>query len=329
MRLLITGVSGLAGSNLAAAAVQQSWEVLGTWRDTPVEITGAQTHSLDVADRHACVEAAMAFEPDILVHAAGSVRPTRLEREPYARQMAQVGTVHTLAAARAVRAHYVLVSCDWVFSGLRPPHQRWSEEDPPEPINAWGRSRQACELTTHEYNGSWLITRPGSLYGVNLARPRATGALSAHVWTHSSLPLRWVDRLRHAETLPAPADGYRSPTYAWDYAQRVCELIAQDCEGVYNTAGPESLNRREYLRLLARSFDCDPALVRDGTTAGFLEACGEDPHLAMPSNTALSDDKSSFVLGHPAVDVRTGHHLMRSQLREVLSGADPAQAVTI
>ncbi|HEY7831025.1 MAG TPA: sugar nucleotide-binding protein [Solirubrobacteraceae bacterium] len=329
MRLLITGVSGLVGSNLAAAAVQQSWEVLGTWRDTPVDITGAQTQGLDMADRHACVEAAMAFEPDVVVHAAGSVQPTRLEREPYAAQMAQVGTVHTLAAARTVRAHYVLVSCDWVFSGMLPPHQRWSEDDPPEPINAWGRSRQACELAAQDYNGTWLITRPAGIYGVNLARPQGSGELSEHVWTHSSLPLRLVDRMRHDQSLPAPADGYRSPTYVWDYAQRVCELIAQDCAGVYNTAGPDSLNRREYLRLLARSFDCDPALVRDGTTAGFLEACGEDPHLAMPSNTALSDDKSSFVLGRHAVDARTGHHLMRSQLRGVLSGADPAQAVTI
>jgi dTDP-4-dehydrorhamnose reductase len=329
MRLLITGASGLVGSNLAAAAVQQSWEVLGTWRDTPVDVTGAETQPLEMGDRHACVELAMAFEPDVLVHAAGSVRPSRLESEPYAAQLAQVGTVHTLAAARCVRAHYVLVSCDWVFSGLLPPSQRWSEDDPPEPINAWGRSRQACELATQDYNGSWLTTRPAGLYGVNLSRPKQSGRLAEHVWAHSSLPLRLVHRLRHAQSLPAPADGWRSPTYAWDYAQRVCELIAQDCEGVYNTAGPDSINRRDYLRLLARSFDCDPALVREGTTAGFLAACGEDPHLAMPSNTALSDDKSSFVLGRHAVDARTGHGLMRGQLRNVLSGADPAQAVTI
>jgi dTDP-4-dehydrorhamnose reductase len=329
MRLFITGVSGLVGSNLAAAAVQQSWEVLGTWHEHPVEITGARTIGLDMADRHACVEAAAAFEPDVLVHAAISSHASHLEHEPYAAQLAQVGTVHTLAAARNVRAHYVLVSSDWVYSGHRPPHLRWSEEDPPEPVNACGRTRQACEELTHDYNGSWLITRPAGVYGVNLARPRAAGELAAHVWSHSSLPLHWVARLRERHPLPAPADGWRSPTYAWDYAQRVCELIAQDCEGVYNTAGPESLHYRDYLRLLARAFDCDPALVREGTVAGFLQASGEDPHLKLPSNTALSDEKSSFVLGHAAIDARTGHRLMRRQLREVLSGVDPAQAVTI
>lgn len=329
MRLLITGVSGLVGSNLAAAAVQQSWEVLGTYGEHPVDVTGARTLGLDIADRHACVEAATSFEPDVFVHAAGDVHPSRLEHEPYVAQLAQLGVEHTLAAARTVRAFYVLVSCDSVFSGLRPPAQRWSEDDAPDPVNAWGRAKRAAEEAVHDYNGNWLITRPAEVYGVNLSRPRPPADFAEHVWEHSSLPLHWVHRLRAHETLPAPADGYRSPTYAWDYAQRVCELIAQECEGVYNTAGPESMNCREYFRLLARSFDCDPELVRDGTVAGFMQACGEDPRLKLPPNTALSDDKTSFVLGHPAVDATTGHRLMRSQLREVLSGADPAQAVTI
>jgi dTDP-4-dehydrorhamnose reductase len=328
MRLLITGASGLVGSNLAAAAVQQSWEVLGTWHERPVDVTGAETVGLDMADRHACVEATTSFEPDVFVHAAGSFDPSRLEREPYAAQLAQLGVEHTLAAARSVRAFYVLVSCDCVFSGLRPPEQRWSEDDELDPLNALGRCKRAAEETVRNYNGSWLITRPAEVYGVNMSRPQAPAELSEHVWRHSSLTLQLVSRLRSEQPLPAPADGYRSPTYAWDYAQRVCELIAQECEGVYNTAGPESLHQREYLRLLARAFDCDPALVREGTVAGFLRACGEDPRLKLAPNTALSDEKASFVLGHPSVDPRTGHRLMRNQLREVL-GADPALAVTI
>jgi dTDP-4-dehydrorhamnose reductase len=329
MRLLITGVSGLAGSNLAAAAVQQSWEVLGTWHEHPVEVTGARTVGLDMADRHACVELAASFEPDVFVHAALGTHASHLEHEPYAAQLAEVGVVHTLAAARHVRAHYVLVSSDWVYSGMLPPHLRWSEQDPPEPLNAWGRTRLACERATADYNGPWLITRPAGLYGVNLARPQTSGELASHVWAHSSIPLRLVQRLREGHPLPAPRDGWRSPTYAWDYAQRLCELVAQDCEGVYNTAGPDSLNRRDYLRMLARAFDCDPSLVHEGTVAGFLQACGEDPHLRAPSNTALSDERSSFVLGHSAIDAPTGHRLMRNQLREILSGVDPAQAVTI
>ncbi len=356
MRLLVTGASGLIGSNLAAAAAQQSWEVLGTWCETPVRLPGARTARLDVSDRHACVALAEDFEPDVLVHAAASVALGRLEREPRLAQLNQLGAEHSLAAARSVRAHYVLVSSDWVFSGHRPVGQCWDEHDPTEPVNAYGRSKLAAELAVRSSSGSWLITRPANVYGVNLSIPTAprgawhangvpgrapdlpapglpahppvsaADAHARHVWERSSLALRWVAQLRAGRPLPAPADIHQSPTYAWDYAQRVCELIAQECEGIYNTAGPDPLTRRDYLRVLARAFDCDPGLVLEGTTAAFLEACGEDVQLRLPANTVLCDEQASFVLGRPAVDPLAGHRLMREQLHRVLGGAggDPA-----
>jgi dTDP-4-dehydrorhamnose reductase len=350
MRVLVTGASGLIGSNLAAAAAQQSWRVLGSWCETPVRLPGVRTTRLDMADRHACVALAEGFEPDVVVHAAASVALGRLEREPHLAQLNLLGAEHTLAAARSVRAHYVLVSSDWVFSGYRPARQCWDERDPTEPVNAYGRSKLAAERAVEGYGGSWLITRPANVYGVNLAIPaarrgapdeagvldsgavahaggedaaayagRASAAHARHVWERSSLALRWVARLRARQPLPAPADVHQSPTYAWDYAQRVCELIGQECEGICNTAGPDSLSRWEYLRLLARAFDCDPELVREGTTAAFLGACGEDARLQLPFNTTLCDEQATFVLGRQAVDVHAGHLLMRGQLQRVLA----------
>src|SRR5581483_1617148 len=172
-------------------------------------------------------------------------------REPRLAALNLLGTEHTLAAARAVRAHYVLVSSDWVFGGQRPAERCWEEHDPTEPVNAYGRSKLAAEHATQEYGGDWLITRPANVYGVNLAIPApargaapagerdgARGALAEaharHVWARSSLALRWVAHLRAGRPLPAPDDVQQSPTYAWDYAQRVCELVAQQCDGVYN-----------------------------------------------------------------------------------------------
>lgn len=327
MRLLVTGASGLVGSNIAAAAAQQSWRTLGTWCTTRVRLPGARSAPLDVANRRACVALAQEFEPDVVVHAAASVELGRLEREPRLAQLNVLGTEHTLAAARAVRARYVLVSSDWVFSGHRPPGQCWSEGDATEPVNAYGRSKLASELVVSGFSGSWLITRPANVYGVNLSVPSGVHAISSgdhneharHVWRRSSLALRWVAHLREGRELPAPDDAYQSPTYAWDYAQRLCELIAQDCEGVYNTAGPESLSRREYLRRLARAFDCDVDLVREGSAGELLAASGERTKLKLPSNTTLCDERATFVLGRPAVDSLGGHRLMREQLRRALA----------
>ena len=318
MRVLVTGVSGLIGSNVAAAAAQQSWDVLGCFRDEPVEVDGAQTVGFDMADRKACVQAVMEFEPDVVVHAAGGVALSRFEREPYIAQLDYVGTEHTLAAARAVRARYVLVSCDWVHSGYRPAGSRFSESDLPEPVNAYGRSKLACEEATMRSNVTWLITRLGDVYGVNVSRPVRGEARARHVWEHSGLPLRLVKRMRDHTALPAPAGLQRSPTYAWDYAQRLCELVAQGCEGVYNMGGPSSLGRHEWVELLADGLGCSRELVQEGTNAAFLEACGEDPHLRLPSNTALSDEKARAAIGCAAVAPERGVGLMCEQLRRML-----------
>jgi dTDP-4-dehydrorhamnose reductase len=343
MRVLVTGVSGLIGSNVAAVAAQQSWDVLGCFGCEPVEVAGVQTVGLEMADRQACVRAAMEFEPDVVVHAAGGVALSRFEREPYIAQLDYVGAEHTLAAARVVRARYVLVSCDWVHSGYRPAGLRFNESDLPDPVNAYGRSKLACEEATMRSNARWLITRPADVYGVNVSRPvdwdahppdshppdanqpdahppdaHPPDGRARHVWERSGLTLRLVRRLRDHTPLPAPAGLQRSPTYAWDYAQRVCELVAQGCEGVYNMGGPVALGRREWLELVADEFRCSRELVRDGTNAAFLQACGEDPRLKLPANTALSDEKACAAIGSAAVAPGRGVGLMREQLLRTL-----------
>ena len=341
MRVLVTGASGLVGSNVAAAATQQSWDVLGCFHEHPVEIDGAHTLRLDVADRKACVNAAMEWEPDVVVHASPNPSLTRFERDPFLAQLDFVGAEHTLAAARAVRARYVLVSCDAIHGGRLPPGMRFQETDLPNPLNAYGRSKLACEEAVMRSNANWLITRPGEVYGVNAARLRRPAeaygidaALSARptggradiseVWARSGLALRLVKRLRDRASVPAPDEVWRTPTYARDYAHRLCELIAQGCEGIYNAGGPISLTRHEWVRLLAAEFSCPTELVREGTMGAYMRACGEDPRVRIPSNTALSDAKARAAIGVSAVAPERGVRSMREQLSRmhVPVGAD-------
>jgi dTDP-4-dehydrorhamnose reductase len=231
-----------------------------------------------------------------------------------------------------------------VFSGLRAEGERWEETDATEPVNAYGRALLGAEELVREAEVGWLIVRVGDPYGVNLSRPierrdltrghggrghgerrelagvRRHGALTQHVWERSGEVLRIVARLREGEPpLPAPADVRRSPTYAWDCAQRLCELIAQDREGVYHLAGPSSVHRREYLRTIAYAFGCAPTLVVDGDIPAHLRALGEPEELVLPPNTALDCRRASAALGHPAVDLEAGLWLMGDQLRRVLA----------
>ena len=191
------------------------------------------------------------------------------------------------------------------------------------------------------------------MYGVNLAIPAATTtaghtrALRATFGSARVCRCAGWPGCAPGGLLAAPLGVRRSPTYAWDYAQRVCELIAQECEGLYNTAGPAILGRLAQLRLLARAFECDMELVHEGSPAAFMRTCEEltgyaggiesdaggiesggiESSAPLAANTALCDRKASFVLGRPAVDPFTGHRLMRRQLERLLGGLDPTPGV--
>jgi dTDP-4-dehydrorhamnose reductase len=150
-----------------------------------------------------------------------------------------------------------------------------------------------------------------------MSRPAPKQRPARAQWERSGQPVWRIERQRARTPLPAPAGVWRCPTYAWDYAQRLCELIAQGCEGVYNTAGPVALGRRDWLELLADSCACPRELVHEGTTAAYLHACGEDPRLKLPSNTALTDEKARAAIGAAAVAPERGLRLMREQLRHM------------
>lgn len=289
MRVLVTGASGLVGSNVAAAAAQQSWEVLGT--------------RTEMTDRKACVALAADWEPDVIVHAAGEASLGCFESDPYAAQREYVGAEHTLAAARHVRARYVLVSSDQIYSGRLPLGWRASERDLPDPVNAHGRAKLACEEAAMRSFVPWLIVRPGEVYGVNATTPERLG-----------LTLRLVARLRRRALLPAPEGALRSPIYARDFGQRLCELIAQGCEGVYNMAGPVAFGRLAWVRLLAREFGCGEQLVREGSAEAFLRACGERQGVRLAANASLSDEKATAAIGAPALAPERGLALTRRVL---------------
>jgi len=58
-------------------------------------------------------------------------------------------------------------------------------------------------------------------------------------------------------------------------------------------------------------------------TPAFLQACGEDPRLRLPSNTALTDEKARAAIGVAAVEPERGARLMREQLGRTLRPEPP------
>jgi dTDP-4-dehydrorhamnose reductase len=316
LRVLITGISGMIGSNIAAVAAERDWVVTGTWHSCPVAIAGVETLHLDVTDADAWHDLTDRAVPDVIIHNAASVELLRLESEPDLAQGNVIGTVNAVTAAGESNARLALVSSDWIFDGELPPGERYFEDDDPDPVNAYGRSKRDSELALRSAEIDWLITRPANVYGVNVSTPENEADPLDHVLRRSSLAVRWLMRLARGEQLRGPATIYQSPTSAWSYSNQLCDLIDAGERGVFHTAGGEQMHRLDYMRSLAEDFGFDREQVIEEQLDEALADMLENPaasRLAVPSNTALSVAKVAERTD-PQANVRQGHSIMRRQL---------------
>ena len=141
----------------------------------------------------------------MIVHAAGGVLAQSLRARALHRAAGVSSAPSTRWPRRAsVRARYVLVSCDWVYSGRIPAgwSSRFSERDLPNPLRRLWALEARLRGGGDALETSWLITRPGGCVWRELSRPRA--ATGVRVMCGSTRASSWCRRARPRALLPAP-----------------------------------------------------------------------------------------------------------------------------
>ena len=152
MRILLTGKTGQVGSELVAALAP-----LGT-------VVACDRNALDLVDPDAIVREVREVRPGIIVNAAAYTAVDRAESEPEL-AMAVNGTAPGILAAEAAKVGALLVhySTDYVFDGAK--QGAYDEDDVPNPLNVYGRSKLAGERTIQSSGANYLILRTSWVYG--------------------------------------------------------------------------------------------------------------------------------------------------------------------
>lgn len=159
MRILLLGPNGQVGWELRRALAP-----LGTL----VALDRAKEDGLsgDLTDPDALPTAIREIRPQAIVNAAAYTAVDRAESEPeraHAINAAAPGILAELAREQgALLVHY---STDYVFdgSGERP----WNEDDPPGPLNVYGRTKLAGEQAIRAANPHHLIFRTAWVYAAH------------------------------------------------------------------------------------------------------------------------------------------------------------------
>lgn len=172
-RVLITGITGFAGSHLAERLVERGDEVHGIAHEpAPFPYLRAvadriTVHAGDLTEEGAARRAIEAARPDIVYHLAGQAVPTLATGDPLAAiRINVIGTANVAAAVAGRGIRLVAASSADVY-GIPDVPEPVREDEPLRPTNVYAATKVAAESVLRALGGLERVTilRPSNQIG--------------------------------------------------------------------------------------------------------------------------------------------------------------------
>lgn len=228
MKLLVTGASGLLGSEFVTSAIGRGFLVA-----TPSRAR------CDVTDPVAVMREILEEAPDVVVHCAGYTAVDEAESHPgRAMLVNRDGTANVAAAAATAGAKLVHISSDYVFDGtIKRPYR---PEDAVAPISVYGKTKAASEVAAlgAPINAPVGMSRRDvqSLATGDAKRPLVIRTGWLYGGGGRSFVDTVVERVAKGEAMRVVEDQRGSPTWARDVADATLDLTLRGASGVWHVA---------------------------------------------------------------------------------------------
>jgi dTDP-4-dehydrorhamnose reductase len=208
MKVLVTGAGGMLAQAVLPALANRGHLVVPLPRS-----------ELDVTDELEVLRRLRVESPDVVVGCAAFTAVDAAEEdEEQATLVNGVSTRYLARGCQDLGARFVYPSTDYVFPGTA--SRPYRPEDPPRPINAYGRSKLAGEEAALELPNA-LVVRTSWLYG--------TGGAN------------FVDTIlrlaRERERIDVVHDQIGRPTWTVPLAETIADLLERDAKGIFHATG--------------------------------------------------------------------------------------------
>lgn len=204
MKVLVTGAGGQLGHDVAELLPLKGHSALAPDR----------TH-LDITDPEAVSSYFTQNRPDAVIHCAAWTAVDLAEDRPEdCRKVNVDGTMYLVEECRKAGVPILYISSDYVFdgSGERP----WRADDPVAPVNVYGKSKADGETVVRSYYKHYIV-RISWVFGIN-----------GKNFIRTMLGLS-----KKTDTVRVVADQFGSPTYTYDLAPVLCDMVFSGKYGTY------------------------------------------------------------------------------------------------
>lgn len=289
MKILITGANGFLGYYLSKQLLEKEYEVIATGRGNDrLPFTDNELfryESMDFTDPFAVHDVFEKHQPGVVVHAGAMSKVDECEQNQWEAYVTNVeGTVTMLLNAEEHKCFFVFVSTDFIFDGEK---GMYKEDDIPNPVNFYGKTKLEAEAAVKEYEYDWAIARTILVYGKPI-----TG--KANILTVVK------EKLEKGEEYNVVSDQLRTPTYVEDLAAAIVSIIERKATGIYHIGGADILTPYEMACAVADYFQLNKLLIKKVTEVDFSQPARR------PLKTGLIIDKARLELDFQPLDFKEG-----------------------
>lgn len=206
MKVLVTGVKGQLG-----------YDVVGELKKRNIEAVGVDIDEMDITDAASVDKVIKEASPDAVIHCAAYTAVDAAEDNvDICRKVNKDGTQNIANVCKELDIKMIYISTDYVFDGegTRP----WEPDDKPDPLNVYGLTKYEGEVAVMSTLSKYFIVRIAWVFGVNGKNFIKTMLNLAK--THDSLTV--------------VNDQFGSPTYTYDLARLLVDMVLTDKYGIYH-----------------------------------------------------------------------------------------------
>lgn len=206
MRILVTGSKGQLGFDVVNELEKRG--------HAPI---GVDIEDMDITDADSVRKVITQSNAEAVIHcAAYTAVDAAEENEAVCRKVNVNGTEHIAAVCKELKLKMMYISTDYVFNGEG--ERPWEPDDLREPLNIYGQTKYEGELAVEKLVEKFFIVRIAWVFGVN-----------GKNFVQTMLKLG-----ESGNEVNVVADQTGSPTYTFDLAKVLVDMIETDKYGRYH-----------------------------------------------------------------------------------------------
>lgn len=233
MKVFVTGVGGQLGHDCVNELVARGHEAVGS--DIQQSYSGVNDGTpvvtvpyvqLDITNQDAVKSTIEDLRPDVIIHCAAWTAVDAAEDEENKAKVDAInhlGTQYITEAAKTVDAKMIYISTDYVFDGQG--NRPWEPDDKNyAPLNVYGSSKLAGELAVSSTLDKYFIVRIAWVFGLN----------------GKNFIKTMINVGKTHDTVRVVDDQIGTPTYTYDLARLLVDMIETEKYGYYHATNSES-----------------------------------------------------------------------------------------